>query len=187
MFWGPTSIGLQESVCEDDQLSHDGCEGELGSLSCVGELVVLGLHVRIEAGRDEGWHVDGLADSGSASSDEAVSGPAAGLPGDWREAGETCRLAYIEGAELGHFDEQGEGGDGRHARNAGQDGEPLGEIGASSDLLEDCRLDRRHLAIELFEALRILTLQQGGQNLAAVLGGGAVLHQGFAGQVKLLR
>jgi len=125
--------------------------------------------------------------SGSASSDNGVSAPAAGPPGDWREACETCRLACIEGAELGHFYEQGEGGDDRHARYAGQDGEPLGEIGVSPDLLEDCRLDRRHLAIDLFEALRILTLQQGGgQNLAAVLGGGAVLHQGFAGLVKLI-
>jgi hypothetical protein len=30
----------------------------------------------------------------------------AGLPGDWCEAGETCRLARIEGADLGHFNEQ---------------------------------------------------------------------------------
>ena len=134
-----------------------------------------------------GWHVDGLADSCSASSDEGASAPTAGLPGDWREAGETCSLACLEGAELRHFDEQGEGGYGRDARNAGEDCEPLGEIGVSSDLLEDCRLDRRHLAIDLFEALRILTPQQGGgQNLAAVLGCGAVLHQGFAGEVKLL-
>jgi hypothetical protein len=134
-----------------------------------------------------GWHVDGLADIGSASSDEGASAPTAGLPGDWREAGETCSLACLEGAELRHFDEQGEGGYGLDARNAGEDCEPLGEIGVSSDLLEDCRLDRRHLAIDLFEALRILTPQQGGgQNLAAVLGGGAVLHQGFAGEVKLL-
>ena len=97
------------------------------------------------------WHVDGLADCGSASPDEGASGPAAGLPGYRREAGETCGLACLEGAELGHFDEQGEGGYGRDARNAGEDCEPLGEIGVNLDLLEDCRLDCRHLAIDLLE------------------------------------
>ena len=62
--------------------------------------------------------------------------PAAGLPGNRREAGETCSLGCLEGAELRHFDEQSEGGYGRDARNAGEDCEPLGEIGVSSDLLE---------------------------------------------------
>jgi hypothetical protein len=72
------------------------------------------------------------------------------------------------------------------ARNAGEDCEPLGEIGVSSDLLEDWSLDRRDLAVDLFETLRILTLQQGlGKNPSAVLGGGAIVHQGFAGKVKL--
>src|SRR5258708_21180084 len=40
---------------------------------------------------------------------------------------------------------------------------------------------------DLFEALSILTLQQReGQNFTAVLGGGAILHQGLASDVKLL-
>ena len=133
-------VWLQEGVCEDDQLSHDGGERDLGRLTGVDELSVFCLHVRIEPGRNEGGHVDSLADRGSASPDEGASGPAAGLPGYRREARETCSLACLKGAELRHFDEQGEGGYGRDARNAGEDCEPLGEIGVSSDLLEDCSL-----------------------------------------------
>src|SRR5271155_3003195 len=39
-----------------------------------------------------------------------------------------------------------------------------------------------------FEALSILTLQQReGQSFSAVLGGGAILHQGLASDVKLLQ
>jgi hypothetical protein len=36
-------------------------------------------------------------------------------PGDRGQACETCSLSRIEGAELRHFDEQGEGGHGRDA------------------------------------------------------------------------
>ena len=63
---------------------------------------------------------------GAAAADEGASGPAAGLSRHRRKACETCGLPWFEGAELGHFDQQGEGGDGRHARNAGQDCEPVG-------------------------------------------------------------
>ena len=48
--------------------------------------------------------------------------------------------------------------------------------------------DRRDLTFNLFEALRILAFQQRrGKDFAAVLGGGAVLHQGLASEVKFLQ
>ena len=44
------------------------------------------------------------------------------------------------------------------------------------------------LPIDLFEALSILTLQQRErQSFSTVLGGGAILHQGLASDVKLLQ
>ena len=47
---------------------------------------------------------------------------------------------------------------------------------------------RRDLAIDLFEALSILTFQQRErQSFSAVLGGGSILHQGLASDVKLLQ
>ncbi len=140
-----------------------------------------------KSGCDERRHVDGLADAGSAAADEGAIGPTARLSRHRRKACETCRLSRFEGAEFGHFDEQGEGGYGRDPRNAGQNCEPLGEIWIVLNLLEDRRLDRRNLAFDLFEALRIVALQQRrGKHLAAVLGGGSVFHQDLASQVKLL-
>ena len=60
------------------------------------ELLALGLHIRIEPGCDEGWHVDGLADRGSAAPDKGMSGRVSsegwhvqqekGLPGQELEA-----------------------------------------------------------------------------------------------------
>ena len=59
--------------------------------------------------------------------------------------------------------------------------------GLGLDLREDRALDHRHLAFDLFEALGGLALQQGrGQSASAVLGGGPVFPQGFAGEMKLL-
>ena len=68
-----------------------------------------------------------------------------------------------------------------------ENSEPLGEVGIGLNLLEDRRLDRRDLAFDLFEALRIVAFQQRrGKDLATILGGGSVFHQGLASEVKLL-
>jgi hypothetical protein len=69
-FWGPGSIGLEEGVCEDEELSHDCGQGDFCGLSDLDEVLVFGLHVRIESGGDERWHVKGLADVGAAASNE---------------------------------------------------------------------------------------------------------------------
>jgi hypothetical protein len=114
--------------------------------------------------------------------------PAAGLACDWRKPNEASRLTCFEGAEFRHFDQQGEGSDVGDAWNAGQDGETIGEASVGFDDLEDCRFDNSDLTIDLLEALGVLTLQQRErQDFSAVLGGGAVFHQGLASQVELLQ
>jgi hypothetical protein len=56
------------------------------------------------------------------------------------------------------------------------------------DRLENDRFDCRNLAIDLFETLSVLTLQQGErESFSAVLGGGAILHQGLASDVEFLQ
>jgi hypothetical protein len=70
-----------------------------------------GLQVWIEPGRDEGRHVEGLANAGAAASNKGAAVPASGLARDRREPDETCGLACFKGAEFRHFDQQGEGGD----------------------------------------------------------------------------
>ena len=79
-------------------------------------------------------------------------------------------------AELAHCDQQGKGGDGGYAGNAGEDGGAISEARVGFDDLEDRRFDSGHLPIDLFEALSVLTFQQRErQNLSAVLGDGAAL------------
>jgi hypothetical protein len=87
---------------------HDSGEGDLGGLPGIDQLLVLGLHVWIESGLDQRGHVDSLADVGSAAAEEGATDPATRLSRHRRKACETCRLPRFEGAEFGHFDEQGE-------------------------------------------------------------------------------
>ena len=104
------------------------------------------------------------------------------------QACEVCGLTRFEGAQLRHCDQQAKGGDVVYAGNADQDGEAIGETHVCFDNLENGRFDCRDLAIDLFEALSILTFQQRErQSFSAVLGGGSILHQGLASDVKLLQ
>jgi hypothetical protein len=110
----------------------------------------------VEASGDQRGHGESLAHAGASAADEGATVPAARLSHHRRKACETSGLFRFEGAELEHFDQQGEGGYGRDARNTGQDREPLGEVGIGLNLLEDRRLDRRDLASTLFDTLCIV-------------------------------
>ena len=161
-------------------------QGDLGRFSGVKELGVLCFQIRIETSGDERWHIESLAQAGAAATNEGASSPASRLARDRRQSNETCRLARFESAEFGHFDQEGEGGDGGDAGNAGQDGEAIGEACVGFDNLENCGFDCRHLSIDLFEPLSVVTLQQRErQDLSAVFGRGAVLHEGLRGDVQL--
>jgi hypothetical protein len=76
--------------------------------------------VRVEARRDEGGHGDracrGPGGRLPVAADDGVAGPASGWARDGRKACKARGLAGFEGSELGHFDQQSEGGDRRDAR-----------------------------------------------------------------------
>ena len=86
--FGPDPIISQQGVGEDDQSAHDGGDGDLCGLSGFEELGIEGLHTRIEPACDEGRHIEGLAEEGSAAADEGVAFPCAGLSLNGGEAGE---------------------------------------------------------------------------------------------------
>ena len=59
---------LEKSVSEDDELPHDGGEGDLRGFAGVPQPVVAGLEVRIEADRDERRHGEGASAAPSNAS-----------------------------------------------------------------------------------------------------------------------
>jgi hypothetical protein len=166
--FGHAYAGLGLTTCLDDVIPLDRAPnpmrharptcregrqrlGDLGRLCRFDEVVVFFFEVRIESHGDESGHVDGCRTLARPPRMKARGR----IGGRRREACETCSLSGVR-----RFDEQGEGVDGRHARNAGQDREVSDEACIRSGNFEDCRIDRRDLTFDLIETLGILAFQQ---------------------------
>ena len=93
--WLPETIGCEQGVDEDDELSHDGGDGDLGWFSGGDEAPIFGLQVRVEPHRNQRGHVEGLAKSRVTSVDEGAACPASRLPGDGLKPRETGGLSGI--------------------------------------------------------------------------------------------
>jgi hypothetical protein len=63
------SAVARKGVGKQEELAHHGGDGELGRLSDPDQGLVLGLPVG--AGRHKRWHVESLAQAGTAAADEA--------------------------------------------------------------------------------------------------------------------
>ena len=98
------------------------------------ELLIFCLEIRIESDGDQGRHVKPSPDLLAAASDEGLSFPIAGLPGDGGEARQGCDLLFIEAAELWHLNEEHGGADLGDAWDGAQNSEALGQIRIALDL-----------------------------------------------------
>src|SRR5258707_1992955 len=97
----PGAVFADEGVCEDDELSHDGGEGDFGLFAVCEETVVEGLERWIEAGGGDRGHVEGAADMGASALDVAGAAALAAVAGDRGEADEHGGLLGRQGADLG--------------------------------------------------------------------------------------
>jgi hypothetical protein len=70
---GPRSVCAQERIGEDDELSHDGGDGDLGGFPGGDEGLIFGFHVSVEACCNKSWHVECLAQDGTAAADMAAA------------------------------------------------------------------------------------------------------------------
>ena len=62
-----------QSVRQDDELSHDGDEGDFCGLSVRDQLIELRLEVAVKAHCGEGWHVDRAAQECSTTLDALMA------------------------------------------------------------------------------------------------------------------
>ena len=85
--WCPFTAVSEQCVGEEEELSHDGGDGDFGGFASRFELLVFCLEFGIEAHCDERGHIERLSDIGSSAADEGATGPLSGLPCDGREAG----------------------------------------------------------------------------------------------------
>lgn len=96
---------MEQRVGEDCELPHDGGNCDLGRLTGGDEGLILGLHVRVKAGRNQGWHVEGLPEMGAAAPDVSVGAVLSRVASDRSEAGKACDALVVDRAELGHLDQ----------------------------------------------------------------------------------
>lgn len=175
------TICFKQGVCDDDELSHDGGDGDFRGFSGGDELLIFGFQVRIEASSDEGGHVKRLTDVGSPSADEALAFPLAGLPGDWYEAGERCGLFAFEVSQLGHGGDQLVGRDCSDAIHADEDLVAPGELSIGCDDRGDLGIEVYKMAGDLVQALFALTFEQGSSEVfLPVFERSAISHQATA-------
>ena len=80
----PGAVLRDEGVGEDDELSHDGDEGDLWLFSCGAEAAVDDLEVWVEAGRGEGGHVEGAAQLRASAANMTGADLFAAVAGDRR-------------------------------------------------------------------------------------------------------
>src|SRR5690606_19512893 len=126
-----------EGIGEDDELSHDGGEGEFSGFAPGDEAVVAGLEAGLVAGGGEGGHVEGVAWSHAATVDVALALAVAAVVGDRREAGEPGGGLARALAQLAEAGEQRGGDDRTDAGDGVQEGLPGGEAGIGGDAARD--------------------------------------------------
>lgn len=87
-FWLPETVLADEGVGQNQQLAHDGDEGDLGLFSGGAQASIEGSEVVIAAAGGERGHVEDAPHRGAAASDVAFTAafPAVGTNG--RQAGE---------------------------------------------------------------------------------------------------
>lgn len=157
----PQPICAEERIGKDDELSHDGDDGDLGRFSGGDEGLIFGFHVGVEAGCDEGWHVECLAQDGTTASDMATPAMLAAVSGNGRKPSEAGDLLVLQLAELGHFDEHGNGCQRADAGDRDQDLEAGKQIGFAVQQGAQGCVDGGDLPVDLCQPLGGVTFQEG--------------------------
>src|SRR5580700_7959824 len=177
-----------EGVGEDEELSHDRYDGDLGGFSDFDHGFVFGLEFRVQSDGVEGGHVESLSGSWAPAADGSLSMGLAAVPRDRRQTYEAGGLGVLETPELGRLDDEHVCGHLADAWNARQDVEPLAQVRVCVAQRFEASIDRFDLAVDLAQPLSELTLDEGrdGDGLA-VEGCDAFLDECVAGVDEFLQ
>jgi hypothetical protein len=100
MIWLPRPVLSKESVGENDGLAHDRGEGDLWLFTGGDETAVEQFERWVEAGREDGGHVQGFAHISAAASDVTQAIVFTTVVSDQREARDHGGLLDRQGADL---------------------------------------------------------------------------------------
>jgi hypothetical protein len=169
-FSNPEAILFDEGVCEDHQLSHDGCQGKFFSFSSGEKAFMEALEVRIEARRRMSSHIDAGAHGMAATLDAAGTVALTAVAGDRRKPSEHAGLLGVETAELGHIGEQSARCYRSNAWNGDEDFKPAREGWIGLDGLNGQGFDRVRRCLGGFDLTHDLALNAcngGGRKLVS--------------------
>lgn len=117
MFSLPEAIFGNENVGENDELSHDGSQCDLGAFSCRSKPLVVLVQLRVESGGGDAGHIEVGAHEGPSPSDMALACFVAAFAGDWRQAGQESSGFARALAEFGKADDKRRSCDRPHSGN----------------------------------------------------------------------
>jgi hypothetical protein len=146
---GKGKVGIfQEVIGEDDELSHEGGEGEFFRFATSDETEVERSEDRVVAGGDEGGHVKDRAELRAAAEDVALTAELTAVVVKGSDAGESGGLGIGEGAKFGHERDEGGGGENTDALDFLEAIDLGPQIGRSSDFCLDEGFELRDLFLE---------------------------------------
>jgi hypothetical protein len=129
---------VSEDCVEDgDELSHEGDDDDLGSLSGGGEALFCGGEGGIASGADHGGHVGDVADGLAAAGDVSLALHEAGIAIEGCDAEQGGGGAVGDLAQFRHQAEQGVAEHGPDAGDGADQGVLAGEVGVVGDSLGD--------------------------------------------------
>jgi hypothetical protein len=141
-------IVADEGVCDADHSAGDGDEGDFCGFSCGAQVEIDLLEPGMASHRDEGGHVEGGAQAGTAPGDGVAPEGKSRLRRMGREACEARGLLSSDFAQLRHFDDD-QGGDARsNAGHRGQNGAPARHSVLGFDAAVEFGLDRPASVLE---------------------------------------
>jgi hypothetical protein len=124
-----------DGVEDDEELSGDGDEGELGRLAGLAQALVEGAQDGVEARAVHGREVERGADGGPAPADVAHPAQLPAVAGEGSDADQGGDLSASEVAELRQVDQQGARCAGSDARNRLEQAGELGALGGRRQLV----------------------------------------------------
>lgn len=115
----------------DEEFAHGGGESDFGGFAARDQAIVEGFEDGVFEAGDEGGHVEGATDSGSAAADEASAGEGTAVAVEGGESGEGGDLLTRQRAEFWQSADQASSGEWADAFDLGQAGDFLLEAGVS--------------------------------------------------------
>ena len=108
---------FQHGVEDGEQLAHAGRQGHLFRFAGRTQALIEGPDHRIEAGRDDGAHIEDRAHLRPSAPDSAPPPQRAAVAIQWRDADEGRNLLVRQDAKFRETRQQSRGHDGTHPRH----------------------------------------------------------------------